>query len=118
MLRAILLHHSSNEDHIRPILILTDGSQGFELEPKDAVVKGLMSVNGKMFIANVDADRMGIHGHRLVINEDNSIEKVSFKTFIFLKGFLDIFLPIHTKAFQLALKGLAEMGGSKGTQGK
>ena len=40
---------------------------------------------GKMFIANVDADRMGIHGHRLVINEDNSIEKVSFKTFIFLE---------------------------------
>ena len=40
VLRAILLHHSSADDHIRPVLILTDGSQGFELEPKDAVVKG------------------------------------------------------------------------------
>ena len=40
VLRAILLHHSSVDDHIRPVLILTDGSQGFELEPKDAVVKG------------------------------------------------------------------------------
>jgi len=81
VLRAILLHHSSNEDHIRPILILTDGSQGFELEPKDAVIKGLTSVSGKMFIANIDADRMGIHGHRLVINEDNSIEKVPIWSF-------------------------------------
>ena len=35
-----------------------------------------MSVSGKMYIANIDADGMGIHGHRLVINEDNSIEKV------------------------------------------
>ena len=66
-------------------MILTDGSQGFELEPKDAVVKGLMSVNGKMFIANIDADRMGIHGHRLVINEDNSIEKVSFAEYLYIK---------------------------------
>jgi len=80
VLRAILLHHSSNEDHIRPILILTDGSEGFELEPKDAV-KGLTSISGKMYIANVDADRMGIHGHRLVINEDNSIEKVPIWSF-------------------------------------
>ena len=37
-----------------------------------------MSVSGKMYIANIDADGMGIHGHRLVINEDNSIEKVGF----------------------------------------
>jgi len=81
VLRAILLHHSSADDHIRPVLILTDGSQGFELEPKDAVVKGLMSVSGKMYIANIDADGMGIHGHRLVINEDNSIEKVPVWSF-------------------------------------
>ena len=33
VLRAILLHHSSADDHIRPVLILTDGSEGFELEP-------------------------------------------------------------------------------------
>ena len=78
VLRAILLHQASPEDHIRPVLILTDDSQGFELEPRDAVVKGLISVSGKMYIANVDADGMGIHGHRLVVNEDNTIEKVSF----------------------------------------
>ena len=83
VLRAILLHHSSPEDHIRPVLILTDGSQGFELEPRDAVVKGLMSVSGKMYIANIDADGMGIHGHRLVINDDNSIEKVREKKISF-----------------------------------
>ena len=46
-----------------------------------------MSVSGKMYIANIDADGMGIHGHRLVINEDNSIEKVGFGSRIFKKIF-------------------------------
>ena len=45
--RAILLHHSNHDDHIRPILVLTE-NHGHELEPKDSG-KFLKEISGKQF---------------------------------------------------------------------
>ena len=45
MTRAILLHHSNHDDHIRPILVLTE-DHGHELEPKDSG-KFLKEISGK-----------------------------------------------------------------------
>ena len=34
-----------------------------------------------MFVANLDADRQGIHGYRIMINEDNSLEMIPVWSF-------------------------------------
>ena len=46
--RAILLHHGNHDDHIRPILVLTE-DHGHELEPKDSG-KFLKEISGKHHI--------------------------------------------------------------------
>ena len=77
--RAILLHHASQDDHVRPILVLTEG-HGHDLEPKDAG-KFLKDISGKMFVASIDADNHGIHGHQVIINNDNNLEMIPVWSF-------------------------------------
>ena len=76
--RSILLHHAT-EDHIRPILLLTEG-QNHVLEPKTAG-KSLQHISGKMFVANIDANNEGIHGHRITVNDDGSLAMVPVWSF-------------------------------------
>ena len=78
VLRSILLHHTT-DDHIRPLLLLTEG-QGHVLEPQDAG-KSLKEISGKMFVANIDANNEGIHGHRIMVNDDGSLEMVPVWSF-------------------------------------
>ena len=78
--KAILIHQSTPEDHIRPILLVSEG-QEFTVEPKDAM-KSLKSISGKIFVANLDADHTGIQGNRLSLSDDEkSIEKVPVWSF-------------------------------------
>ncbi len=78
VLRANLLHHSSPEDNIKPILLHRE-DQGFALEPPSAA-KHLEAVSGKMFIASLDANGMGLHGYQLMINK-GQIDKVPVWSF-------------------------------------
>ena len=99
--RAILLHHAT-EDFVRPILVLTEG-HGHELEPKDAG-KVLKDISGKMFVANVDADNFGIHGLRILVNDDNDLEMVPVWSFS----------SPNTKIIHLATKSTDEIVHSQG----
>lgn len=80
IIKATLLHHANPEDLLRPILIQTE-SNGFLLEPLDAG-KHLNEISGKMFIATIDADKMGIHGYQLTIDgHQNVVEKIPVWSF-------------------------------------
>ena len=59
--------------------MLTEDS-GYQLEPENSA-KNLKDISGKMYIANVDADAMGIHGHQIKVNSDNTLEKVPVWSF-------------------------------------
>jgi len=70
--KAFLLHHS-NEDLIRPLVILTKSNQ-LVIEPEEDA-KLLKSLAGKMFIAAVDpTNEERILGQRVVVNAEGSLQ--------------------------------------------
>ena len=66
IVKAFLLHHT-NEDNIRPLVVLNRNNQVM-VEPESAITE-IKSLSGKIFIASISKDNEKIIGQRLLVTK-------------------------------------------------
>jgi len=77
IVKAFLLHHS-NEDNIRPLVVLNKNNQVM-VEPHSAVGE-MKALSGKIYIASVSKDKEKITGQRLIVTNDDEIKLTTIWT--------------------------------------
>ena len=75
-MKAFLLHHS-NEDNIRPLVVLNKNNQVM-IEPENEI-GAIKALSGKIYIASVSKDKDKITGQRLIVTNGKNTFLVPFE---------------------------------------
>lgn len=90
------MHHAGHDDHLRPILLCTEGGINYDLEPVSGAAD-LAEMSGKMYVANIDPDQSGIHGYRMAIADDKNLQMTPIWSFSSPGAKIRHFLPKPTE---------------------